>query len=79
MSIVFPYHIRKSFLKHRVFIDGNEYGKDKDYGQVRVRVRNNVMDYGNEFNWKRKEQDSEYGDDIAKEKRLVIGIGLVLG
>jgi hypothetical protein len=40
MSIVFPYHIRKSFLKHRVFIDGNENGKDKDYGKVRVRVRN---------------------------------------
>ena len=44
-----------------------------DYG-------NNVMDYGKELTGKgRKEQDSEYGDDIAKEKRLVIGIGLVLG
>jgi hypothetical protein len=34
MIIEFPYHIRKIFLKHRVFIDGNENGngKDKDYG-----------------------------------------------
>ncbi len=32
-----------------VFIDGNENGKDKDYGQVRIRVRNNVMDYGMEL------------------------------